>query len=33
MRYLPNDEDPNAVYPDPRIKSPEEMVSLSLIHI
>lgn len=27
MRYLPNDEDPNAVYPDPRIKSPEEMVS------
>lgn len=26
MRYLPNDEDPNAVYPEPRIKSPEEMV-------
>lgn len=27
MRYLPNDEDPNAVYPEPRIKSPEEMVA------
>ncbi|MDE6335865.1 MAG: DUF4968 domain-containing protein, partial [Muribaculaceae bacterium] len=27
MRYLPNDEDPNAQYPEPRIKSPEEMVS------
>lgn len=26
MRYLPNDEDPTAVYPAPRIKSPEEMV-------
>lgn len=26
MRFLPNDEDPNAVYPEPRIKSPEEMV-------
>lgn len=26
MRYLPNDEDPNARYPEPRIKSPEEMV-------
>jgi alpha-D-xyloside xylohydrolase len=26
MKYLPNDEDPNAQYPDPRIKSPEEMV-------
>lgn len=27
MRYLPNGEDPNAVYAEPRIKSPEEMVS------
>lgn len=26
MRYLPNDEDPNAKYPEPRIKSPNEMV-------
>ena len=26
MRYLPNGEDPNAHYPKPRIKSPEEMV-------
>ena len=26
MRYLPNSEDPNAQYPKPRIKSPEEMV-------
>ena len=26
MRYLPNGEDPNAQYPAPRIKSPEEMV-------
>lgn len=26
MRYLPNDEDPNARYATPRIKSPEEMV-------
>lgn len=26
MRYLPNDEDPSARYPEPRIKSPEEMV-------
>lgn len=26
MRYLPNDEDPNAKYPQPRIKTPEEMV-------
>ena len=27
MRYLPNGEDPKAVYAEPRIKSPEEMVS------
>lgn len=26
MRYLPNDEDRNARYPEPRIKSPKEMV-------
>ena len=26
MRYLPNNEDPKAKYPAPRIKSPEEMV-------
>lgn len=26
MRYLPNNEDPNAHYPEPRIKSPEEMI-------
>ena len=26
MRYLPKDEDPNAQYPEPRFKSPEEMV-------
>lgn len=26
MRYLPNGEDPDAKYPSPRIKSPEEMV-------
>lgn len=26
MRYLPNGEDPNANYPEPRIKSPKEMV-------
>lgn len=27
MRYLPNDEDPDAKYPRPRIKSPEEMAA------
>ena len=26
MRYLPNGEDPNAKYPEPRIKTPKEMV-------
>lgn len=26
MRFLPNDDDPNARYPEPRIKSPEEMI-------
>lgn len=26
MRYLPNDENPDTRYPEPRIKSPEEMV-------
>ncbi len=26
MRYLPNGEDPNATYPEPRIKTPQEMV-------
>ena len=26
MRYLPNGEDPNAKYPNPRFKSPEEMI-------
>ena len=26
MRYLPNDENPNASYPEPRIKTPREMV-------
>ncbi len=26
MKYLPNGEDPNARYPEPRIKSPQEMV-------
>lgn len=26
MRYLPNDENPNATYPTPRIKTPQEMV-------
>ena len=26
MKYLPNGEDPNAKYPEPRIKTPKEMV-------
>ena len=26
MKYLPNGEDPNARYPEPRIKSPKEMI-------
>lgn len=26
IKYLPKDEDPNARYPEPRIKSPEDMV-------
>ena len=26
IKYLPKDEDPNARYPEPRIKTPEEMV-------
>lgn len=26
MRFLPNDEDKNARYPEPRIKSPQEMI-------